>query len=353
MGRCPLPVDWLDLLEGEPSPASRAHLADCRSCRAVVHALERGVAETRLEGPLDQIQSRRARPAWEERRPHRASFGEIWWTAESFEAAGVEYRDLDRLPVLVVDVAEPSEEDWLEAVPLWTDWENATSSDVLLERDDTSADIPWRTVFRLQTVLHRAQLDRCIGSLTKKGEELLRDVLSGSFRDARFGTQLTDEFDPRLYADRWMEVITATLGRYHATAEEADAETTRDEEPGEVEVLIFSLKNVALENEAETYSLAAKAAASGQAAKHAVIEHGNRVLEGYLTHEISADRLSFEAIRASGFPAMVRLVVRSSRLPKPVASPPFVATEGAVVAFADGLGISHFDVEEMELEAKA
>ncbi|MGH9890937.1 MAG: hypothetical protein ACREA0_02915 [bacterium] len=350
MKSCPLPIDWLDLLEGAPSPASRAHLVECPSCRAVVDALERQVLGKRFEAAPRKGRLQGGRPAWVERRPEDASFSEIWWTGSSFEAADVQYKDLDRIPILVLDVSEETEgPSWLEVVPLWTDWDNATSSDLLLEREHTSTAIPWRVLFRLQTVLERRQLDSCFGSLTDEGDKLIRDALGGRFTEARFGTELEDGLDPRLTADRWMEEIVHLLGRHEAAFEESEAEERRQQTP-ETGVLLFELREKALSTQGQPYALAAKTGGSGELAKHAIVETAGQVLEGYLIHDLDTDTLSFHVVRASGFSAPVRLVVNSSRVPEPVRSAAFIPEAGRVVAVATGQGLSHFDVTEMGLD---
>lgn len=351
MRSCPLPVDWLDFLEGTPSDASSSHLEECASCRMVFDTLKHRDLDAESKEQSVAVGGQ-AGLRWDERQPDHASFGEIWWTASSFEAASVQYKDLDRVPLLVLDVSlEARGPSSVEGAPLWLDWENATSSDLLLEGEDTSTGIPWRVLFRLQTVVERRQLDSCIGALTGRGEKLVRDVLAGRLDEASFGTALESEHDPRLRGDQWIEKIVRTLGHGLATLEEAEDEGLQAQLALEREGLVFELRPTNLAKDAQqAYALAAKEAASGEPVKHARLAKGGQVLEGYLRHDLPTDQLLFEVIQASGFSAPVQVVVTSPRLKGPVHSPPFVPRQGEVVVIASGLAISHFDVTSMELD---
>src|SRR5260370_22137390 len=138
---CPLTVDWLDLLEGRPSVAARTHLDGCTSCQAVVTAL------TELPHRPSMQQNPRNRPAHthvslDDVNDPVIVEGQLRWLA--VDDAEV------RLPVLVLglvdedthaDSSEPDtgaatagspEPHLVDIVPMWTDLENATSSDLLL-----------------------------------------------------------------------------------------------------------------------------------------------------------------------------------------------------------------------------
>src|SRR4051794_26294423 len=98
---CPLPVDWLDYLEGPKPDEMTAHLRGCPSCRQVLASLS--------EQP-----GRIPEPAWAERFAHAASgllaeeeaagpaVAELWLSASHWSFDDVDYQPPERSLVLVV-----------------------------------------------------------------------------------------------------------------------------------------------------------------------------------------------------------------------------------------------------------
>jgi hypothetical protein len=193
-------MDWLDLLDGRPSPADRAHLADCPSCRALIDSLETTSAgEPRLNNNRSA-----ASPVKLEEHATALAAGQMRWVAPS---------DADvRIPVLVLDVDtdEPVEsdadmvDDTVHVVPLWTDRENATSSDLLLDAEDSSTGVPWRVAFRRQTILPAHAIGNELGELTSSGRGKVSSAEDGIIAPEFSGPDIESEFDPRLSADDWL-----------------------------------------------------------------------------------------------------------------------------------------------------
>src|SRR3954454_1600063 len=98
---CPLPVDWLDYLEGDKTDDMTAHLRVCPSCRQVLASLS--------EQP-----GRIPEPDWAERFAHapsgllveeevsEPSVAELWLSASHWSFADVDYDAPERALVLVV-----------------------------------------------------------------------------------------------------------------------------------------------------------------------------------------------------------------------------------------------------------
>ena len=152
--QCPLPVEWLSFVEGQPDAPSGGHLDECRSCRELVELMkeEAGRAETTESGWLSTLDLSQSRP-WVESHPGHWAFGDVWLSASSFESKGYQYSDLDRLPMLVLGEA-PSTDGfkWLEVAPMWIDSENAGQTDLVLDGEATTLGSPFRVLFSLQTV---------------------------------------------------------------------------------------------------------------------------------------------------------------------------------------------------------
>lgn len=234
MRDCPLAVDWLDLLEGRPSVASYAHLDGCPACRALTERLTpqmdesftralvaTGARASRGRALLDTIAE-----------PDQVAQGQIWWTASTFASDLVKYEQLDKLPVVIVHVDETTAHcTWVDVAPMWGDWENATATDLLLDKDDTTTAIPWRVLFRHQTTLERGQLGEYAGDATTRGIAALRCAIAGVSDLRRSGPELEGANDPRLLADEWIGHIMTVLGRHYAASDE------RADAPGEPPVL--------------------------------------------------------------------------------------------------------------------
>src|SRR4051812_29191837 len=127
MMTCPLPVDWLDLLEGRPSLARRAHLTECASCRAVIDALtESELREPTITGDFSDA----VPPVLDD-----AAGALARWQIRWLEPSGADIR----VPVVVNEIEDGDDNDiWVDIVPLWSDRENATAADLLLESEDTT-----------------------------------------------------------------------------------------------------------------------------------------------------------------------------------------------------------------------
>src|SRR5207249_3332358 len=116
--RCPLPVDWLDHLEGTPVPVYAAHLADCVSCRVLVEELRRDLPN-RVELRSQALPKSAAWSFWEGVKASSPKFGEIWWTSQ---AIGKSSRPVRRILLLILsDLWEEERQSWCDVVPLSTD----------------------------------------------------------------------------------------------------------------------------------------------------------------------------------------------------------------------------------------
>ena len=144
---CPLPIDWLDHLEGRAVDAPvdlEAHLADCRRCQALVAELRAhsvGVVLTAYGGRTEA-------PKWPAEERADVAVGDVWLTKP---AEAIDERQL----VMIVDERDEFDQTWYSAVPLTTETDLATDSDLLLDSGDTSLGVPLAAQFRLQTPLAR------------------------------------------------------------------------------------------------------------------------------------------------------------------------------------------------------
>jgi hypothetical protein len=206
---CPLPVDWLDYLDGDGLPELAAHLAVCPSCRVLVGSLE--------GSPAPSVSSDWAAPfaehlehVWREDRPKTPALAEFWFSASdvSFHdtalastgstAGSFAYNDVDRVLLLVVSHPEQDHGlEWLNVVPVLSDIERATETDLLFTAEENSLGAPWRALFSYQCKVARQQLDTRAGSLWEFGQAALFSALAGEFDDARWGVPLQHPDDPR------------------------------------------------------------------------------------------------------------------------------------------------------------
>ena len=192
---CPLPIDWLDLLEGRPSEARLDHIDTCPSCAALLERLQLPAEWTPTKafpwprGP--------ASPSWMEGSQPDLAFGQIWLSAPSYAERDFSYEINLRVPLLILGFDERQDGHWVDAVPLWTEPELATPSDLLLVADATTLESPFRALFDLQCRLAVRQLEWCIGTLTLAGSELIQRALA-DYQAENHGYASAD--DPRVLA---------------------------------------------------------------------------------------------------------------------------------------------------------
>jgi hypothetical protein len=226
---CPLPIDWLDHLEGRESEVDLdAHLADCPRCQALVAELREQSVGVEL-APYSGSALEDA-PCWQEQERPQVAVGEVWLTRA--ELAN-NYANLWRQIVLVVAKRDEFDQTWFSVAPLTTETEVATNTDLLLNRDDTTLAVPLALQFRLQTPVAREQLDRYLGETTASGRELLSEALAGSLSSDHFGTPLTRANDRRLRRTSATRELMATLagvyGRALVAAEGAQSVNEADD----------------------------------------------------------------------------------------------------------------------------
>ena len=206
---CPLPVDWLDYLDGEGKPDLTAHLASCRSCQVLVASLR---AEPPTTVPTDWADAFTGRTdaVWNEDRPTNPAPAEFWFSASDFEldevvvgetkhgkTSSFAYHGVDRVLVLVLTHPDQDHLGWLDVVPVLSDVESATDTDLVLSSDENTLGAPWRALFAHQVKVSRGQLDTRVGSLSGVGVSTFFAALSGEVDEARWGVPLQHADDPR------------------------------------------------------------------------------------------------------------------------------------------------------------
>jgi hypothetical protein len=340
MTMCPLPIDWLDLLDGRPSAASRAHLDDCAACRTVVTSLEaaREVDPIRVTA-LDSWQPR---PTLASSDDSNIGFGDLRW---------LELPDGEVwLPVLVVGIVEEAD-GAVDIAPLSLDRDAATSVDLLLDAADTTTTVPWRVAFRRQSLVSPAFVKVRLGTLTDRGRRVVDEALDGAAPADRTGPELESDDDPRLSADDWMRpLLTAAAERLYIDESEDDspAPSSADASPQHGIVLQFALRW-----ESVSEPIRQLAAATSQWSARTLwatldASSGLHVAARLLT-DYATDRLLLEPVSVQGLDHPVTLIVRTS-----VGDQPFMVQvrlhEGEpVVVAGEDVGISEYDVQALEL----
>ena len=85
---CPLPVDWLDFLDGVGELELADHLSGCSSCQVLVNSLRH---DTPATVPADWAATfmGRTEAVWHEDRPTNPAPAEFWFSAADFRAGRV------------------------------------------------------------------------------------------------------------------------------------------------------------------------------------------------------------------------------------------------------------------------
>lgn len=336
----PLPIDWLDLLEGRPSAASRAHLDDCAACRTVVASLDAVRGADPLRGPVPD--SWRPRPTLASIDDSNISFGELRWLEPPDSEVW--------LPVLVLGIVEETD-GAIDVAPLSLDRDAATSVDLLLDAADTTTAVPWRVAFRRQSLAYSAFLKATFGTLTDGGRRLVNEALDGAAPAERTGPELESDHDPRLLADDWMRPLLAAAAEALDMGESGDVPPSHshaDASPLQGKVLQFALRWESVKEPIQ--QLAAATSQCSDRTLWATLDasRGLHVAARLLT-DYETDRMLLEPVSVHGLDSPVTLIVRTSVGDHPVVLQVRLREGEPVVVAAEDVGISEYDIQALEL----
>jgi len=343
--RCPLPIDWLDSLEGAASEERTFHLRDCRPCQLLVEQLRRDLPD------LPQLRLVRAPdadtwPRWREHDTVSPSFGEIWWGTPP---PGSQH-DLVRVPLLLLSESwQEGGRSWFDVVPLSTDIDSATPLDLLIRESETDLRAPWRAHLRHQTVAERSALETCIGKLTAPGRRTVQEALAGRPLGDRFGSAMEEPVGSRLDTTAEIEDSVRQLGRSYALMQEAGALAH-----GLSRVLSFEMHHTAKSvGTMGQLSLAAASSAEEREVRWEVDVTERGRLVGRLEHRAPDDELLFVVEETTsvqvGPGVRAWIVAWSKRQDQALTSAPFLPAAGMQVSLGRDQGIFPQEVTRVEL----
>ncbi len=317
---CPLPIDWLDFLEGDRNKALEDHLNGCASCQELVRRLEPVKGKSLSLGPY--ANALRATLAIEAKSAIRP--GDIWRSAESFNGRYVQYSGLDRLLLLVLrSVDQAGGSQWFDVVPVFTDPENAISTDLNLVGTDTTLARPLRVDLALQTTIESSQVDGYLGSLTDVGHATVRRAVQGDIDTYRIGAVLEGEDDPRLVSRRQDASTVRTLSRPRSHLVEAG-----DLDGSDIAPRVLLLKVAGHRRAGHHLALAASARLSRQSFDVSLATPVPGIeITGELHHNPRTDAISLSVATAVGLKRNTRAIVHAGSH-KAVTSPMFVPEGG-------------------------
>jgi hypothetical protein len=345
--RCPLPIDWLEYLEGARSDELTLHLSTCLPCQILLDQLTTQV-HSRVPLKLSPtLTERHDWPRWHELVTSSPAFGDIWLTSLRREE---ETAEVSRIPLLVL--SNPWEEGgrmWIEVVPISNDIEDATALDAVLSRGDTDLEVPWRAILRHQSVAQRDDLGTCIGRLTSRGKAFLQDVVSGRAPEDRFGAPVEGPDDARLALPEDMEHAVRRIGQAYARMLERDESDERVHR-----VVVFTMhRPTAPELSDEPLRLAAASNWSTENIPWVVEIPQRGSIRGRIEHRYFDDDLQFvieEVVQEQlGLTRTAWFAIWSDRVATPVTSRPFLPAVGERVSIARGRGIFPREITRLEL----
>jgi hypothetical protein len=340
--RCPLPIDWLEYLEGAHSEALASHLPACLPCQLLVEELRR-TPRPRLQPSMPKAN---VWPCWPEAKPSSPSFGDIWWTTESLGATG---KSVTRVLVLLVsDAWEESGRSWCDIVPLSTDIENATSVDLLIQRTDTDLGIPWRMLSRYQTIANIRDLGARIGALTRSGREIVEKALAGHAPEERCGTPIEGPNDMRASLPDHIDSIIRLIGKDYALSIENENVQTRTPRIVSFELHPFMVSQAVTGRS----QLAAQSTAREECQWMAHIPDKG-YFKGRIEHRLANDELLFVIDDVAHIELVPHsrawMMLWSRRRTDPVRSQEFVLSVGTRVSLSRDLGIVPSDISRLEV----
>jgi hypothetical protein len=342
--RCPLPIDWLEYLEGAHSEALASHLPACLPCQLLVEELGR-TPRPRLQPSMPKSN---VWPCWPEAKPSSPSFGDIRWTAESLGATG---KSVTRVLVLLVsDAWEESGRSWCDIVPLSTDIENATSVDLLIQRTDTGLGIPWRMLSRYQTIANIRDLGARIGELTNSGREIVKKALVGHAPEDRYGTPIEGSNDTRARTPEELDRTIQMIGRQYAEILESETVSVKTSRILSFEMHPMPIRPVVATQPA---SLAAATGAEPEGNYWFVQIPARGRIEGRVEHKYSEDELLFVIENVTeeqlGLQTTAWITVWAAKQEEAVTSQPFHPTANERVVMGRDLGVFPREIRRLEL----
>lgn len=263
---CPLPVDWLDYLSGTGDAHLDAHLAGCESCRELVASLREDLV---IPNDWSSAFADRTDATWHEERAATPSPTEFWLSSASYphdaDVAGPDthhsfsHEDVDRVLLLVIGstVSDHVGDVWHDVVPVLSDVERATDTDLMFTHDHNTLGTPWRAMFKYQCKVSRAQLDTRVGTLTYIGADLLEAALAGTAAEECWGTPLAGLEDPRAEVDEHLDDAMRRLRTPWLLAIDALEDHTDTEPSAHARAFDELLEFVASEVRSEDRALAA------------------------------------------------------------------------------------------------
>lgn len=326
---CPLPIDWLDFVETGGPDSLSTHLESCPSCQRLVTSLRDEAKDDDLGDWLSGVELGNA-VVWRPQPARSPSFGQLVLNAARYVADDAEYDQLPRLLFLTLDEGrEIDGRRWLRVAPADTDVENASSTDLILNAEETDVGVPLRILFSLETSIAIEQIYEQVGALTSTGSDVVRQALAGDLDDMRFGLPLEGPDDERLAIDRETEEVVrilrtpffaAGLGEAVQETEAIWPETEHDSaEPGRLILFDFSLVRA----KGEQLALAAKTEANDLVGV-ATLRSDLGDMEGRLHYEFMRDMLLFVIDRVEGFSTSEITLVLHTKESEEVESAPFV-----------------------------
>jgi hypothetical protein len=340
--RCPLPIDWLDYLEGAFSEALTLHLEQCELCQRTIADLKQD-ASNRSSLKLREIDVNSWQRLSEEASPTLA-FGELRWTACSPDESKYAAR------VLLLLLSDPWPEagmTWVDAVPVTTDIESATLMDVIFDRTHSELGTPLRLHLRHQLVANSSNVAARYGRLTDDGLSLLREILDSNFERARSGSWNDEaETEPAALSSEMLATLWA-IQRVYARLQE-DPKPSR----GTNVTYIPMVRRKPFDAVREELRLAA--VSHGEFNDYlwcAEIPSDGSVC-GKIEHDYRNDQLTFVVSQMNalyGRNVRVIIVLSIDRFPESISSEPFVLTPNHRVVVGRQLDVLPAEIKGVEL----
>lgn len=236
---CPLPIDWLDYLEGEMPGEAENHLRDCPSCRQVLSLLREQTGNMPSLAWAKDLASLEGARLVEESVPNPAP-AELWLSAGEWTFHDAEYRPPERSLVLVLSDAleETGNYSWYDVAPVRTDVEEALPTDLLLNANESNLDCSLRVVLAFECKVERRQLESRVGSLADV--DIVVSALSDNGSSWRWGNPLESQEDPRLWWETdFLETMSSLRGPWLQCLDRAKQASEDSPPPAEAEILTF------------------------------------------------------------------------------------------------------------------
>jgi hypothetical protein len=271
------------------------------------------------------------------------AFGDIRWSAFSPEEGQHSSRVL---LLLLSDAWAEAGQNWVDAVPVTTDIESASPTDVIFDRILSELKAPLRLHLKHQLVASSSNVGARHSRLTDDGISLLREVIDGNFERTRSGSWNDEvETEPSALGSEMLATLEA-VQRVYARLQE-------DPQPSERTSVTYipMVRRKQFQVVREGLRLAAASQSESRDYVWCAQIPSDGSVCGKIEHDYRNDELIFVVSQMTAIYGSVRVIIvlSTDRFPQPISSEPFILAPDRRVVVGKQLAVLLPEIKGLEL----